>query len=301
MDSVNLLPPTSGGSRCSSAKHTLLLCQPVNVTVSHQLTTEATAAPRCHRYSRTFPKPAAPAAIVLSAAYRSRVAAQRRCALIYVPLFLSFAHHAYRQHLPGMRAEFVKMHGCGNDFVFMDNRDGCLASFGAGNAIAICDRRRGIGGDGVVLLEPAISPASACSWRFFNRDGSIAEMCGNGARCFASFARRCGVVTGNEPFTFDTVAGAVSAQFLDGDQVAIRLTEPRGYRCFPQGLGGVGALGALHYIDTGVPHVVIIVPDVSAIDVVGIGSTIRRYDCLPQQLVAVLVLARLLVSMMFDD
>ena len=108
-------------------------------------------------------------------------------------------------------------------------------------------------------------------------------------------------MTGNEPFTFDTVAGAVSAQFLDGDQVAIRLTEPRGYRCFPQGLGGVGALGALHYIDTGVPHVVVIVPDVSAIDVVGIGSTIRRCDCLPQQLVAVLVLARLLVSMMFDD
>ena len=178
-----------------------------------------------------------------------------------------------------MRAEFVKMHGCGNDFVFMDNRDGSLASFGPGNAIAICDRRRGIGGDGVVLLEPAISPASACSWRFFNRDGSIAEMCGNGARCFAVFARRLGVVTGIQSFTFDTVAGAVSAQFLDGDQVAIGLTEPRGYRCFTEGLGGVGALGSLHYIDTGVPHVVAIVPDVSAIDVTGIGSTIRRYEC----------------------
>jgi diaminopimelate epimerase len=158
----------------------------------------------------------------------------------------------------------------------MDNMDGSLAFFGPTHAVFLCDRRRGIGADGVVLLEPATSKSSACSWRFFNRDGSIAEMCGNGARCFAAFARKCGVVTGDHEFTFDTVAGTVSAQFIDGGRVAVGLTEPRGYRVFLQGLGGVSALGALHYIDTGVPHVVAIVPDVSAVDVVSIGSTIRR-------------------------
>jgi diaminopimelate epimerase len=72
----------------------------------------------------------------------------------------------------------------------MDNMGGSLAFFGPTHAVALCDRRRGIGADGVVLLEPAVSKSSACSWRFFNRDGSIAEMCGNGARCFAAFARR---------------------------------------------------------------------------------------------------------------
>ena len=168
------------------------------------------------------------------------------------------------------------MHGGGNDFVFMNNMDGSLAFFGSTNAIAICDRRRGIGADGVVLLEPATSQSSACSWRFFNRDGSIAEMCGNGARCFAAFARRCGVVTGFESFTFDTVAGAISAQFIDRGQVAVGLTEPRAYRVFPQGLGGIRAFGALYYIDTGVPHVVAFVPDVTAIDVMNVGSTVRR-------------------------
>ena len=83
------------------------------------------------------------------------------------------------------------------------------------------------------------------------------------------------MVTGDHAFTFDTVAGAVSAQFADGGHVAVGLTEPRGYRVFLQGLGGVCALGALHYIDTGVPHVVAVVPDVSAVDVANVGSTIR--------------------------
>ncbi len=155
-----------------------------------------------------------------------------------------------------MRTEFVKMHGGGNDFVFIDNMNGCLSFFGPDNARTLCDRRRGIGADGVVLLEPAISQSSACSWRFFNRDGSVAEMCGNGARCFAAFARRCGVVSGREPFTFDTVAGAVSAQFIDNGEVAVGLTKPHSYACFTQGLGGITAFGALHFIDTGVPHVV---------------------------------------------
>jgi diaminopimelate epimerase len=102
-------------------------------------------------------------------------------------------------------------------------------------------------------------------------------MCGNGARCFAAFARRCGVVTGRDTFTFDTVAGAVSAQLMDDGLVAVGLTEPHGYACFPRGLGGVSELGALHYVDTGVPHVVAFVHDVAAVDVTGIGSIIRRY------------------------
>jgi diaminopimelate epimerase len=176
-----------------------------------------------------------------------------------------------------MRIEFLKMHGGGNDFVLMDNMDGSLAFFGAADAAAVCDRRRGIGADGVVLMEPATSRTTACSWRFFNSDGSIAEMCGNGARCFAAFARRCGVVSGSEPFSFDTVAGIVSAEFIGSDQISVGLTKPHGYRCFPLGLGGVSELGALHYIDTGVPHVAAFVPDVTAVDVMGIGPVIRRY------------------------
>ncbi len=87
-----------------------------------------------------------------------------------------------------MDLRFAKMNGAGNDFVVIDNRDG--ESSLKRTAIArLCDRHRGIGGDGLLALEPAANGADF-RMRYYNADGGEAEMCGNGARCFARFAAK---------------------------------------------------------------------------------------------------------------
>ena len=81
--------------------------------------------------------------------------------------------------------QFTKMNGAGNDFVMLDNRDGAILLDGA-QISKLCDRHRGIGADGLLLVE---KPEGAADWRmrYYNADGAEAEMCGNGARCFVRF------------------------------------------------------------------------------------------------------------------
>jgi diaminopimelate epimerase len=83
---------------------------------------------------------------------------------------------------------FTKMNGAGNDFVLVDNRDGALQLDKAVIA-RLCDRHRGVGADGLLAVEPAQNGADF-RMRYYNSDGGEAEMCGNGARCFARFAQR---------------------------------------------------------------------------------------------------------------
>ena len=102
---------------------------------------------------------------------------------------------------------FSKMNGAGNDFVLIDNRLGDLRL--ASDQIAkICDRHRGVGADGVLLLERATNGADF-RMRYYNADGGEAEMCGNGARCFARFANR--VAGPLENVSFETPAGVIAA------------------------------------------------------------------------------------------
>ena len=88
-----------------------------------------------------------------------------------------------------MTLEFTKMNGAGNDFVLFDNRDGSI-DLTRDQVAQICDRQRGIGADGLMLLVPNQSGTADWSWQFYNSDGSDAEMCGNGARCFARYIRK---------------------------------------------------------------------------------------------------------------
>ena len=83
---------------------------------------------------------------------------------------------------------FTKMNGAGNDFILIDNRAGEI-DLDRSQIAHLCNRHRGIGADGVLLLE---LPANRADFRmrYFNADGGEAEMCGNGARCFARFANR---------------------------------------------------------------------------------------------------------------
>src|SRR5436305_4547599 len=116
---------------------------------------------------------------------------------------------------------FTKMNGAGNDFVMLDNRSGSI-TLNREQISRICDRHRGVGADGILLLE---EPANGADFRmrYYNRDGGEAEMCGNGARCFARFATR---VTGkNGAITFETLAGTIGAKLL-GDDVQIAMSAP---------------------------------------------------------------------------
>src|SRR5215207_8004741 len=93
-----------------------------------------------------------------------------------------------------MTVEFTKMNGAGNDFVLIDDRERKL-KLTREQVVRRCHRQRGVGADGLCLLVPSSSGKADWAWEFYNSDGSTAEMCGNGARCFARFiARKTGVL-----------------------------------------------------------------------------------------------------------
>jgi len=176
-----------------------------------------------------------------------------------------------------MKSDFFKMQGGGNDFVLIDNRRG-LVSPEKGSEIAriLCERRFGIGADGLILIESSLS--HAFKWRFFNADGSVAEMCGNGARCAARFAFET-EISGDE-LSFETLAGVIHAR-VKGRDVAIRLTEPCELKTdlAPSGLTGVkdGSL-LVDFVNTGVPHAVIFWNDLSIAPVNELGRQVRYHD-----------------------
>ena len=100
------------------------------------------------------------------------------------------------------------MNGAGNDFVMIDNRAGSV-QLSAEQIAKICDRHRGVGADGVLLVEPATNSADF-RMRYYNSDGGEAEMCGNGARCFARFVEK--VADARKKVSFETPAGIIAAQ-----------------------------------------------------------------------------------------
>ncbi|MCX6904379.1 MAG: diaminopimelate epimerase [Verrucomicrobia bacterium] len=148
------------------------------------------------------------------------------------------------------------MNGAGNDFVLVDNRAHTL-SLTPQQVVRLCHRQKGIGADGLILLESCRSGKADWAWQFFNNDGSTAEMCGNGARCFARFVQR---LTGQPgPITFETTAGVIRAQ-PQGDRVTIDLTDPKDLELDQQVEVSTGIL-TVHSLNTGVPHAVIFVPN----------------------------------------
>src|SRR5712675_1085006 len=111
---------------------------------------------------------------------------------------------------------FTKMNGAGNDFVMLDNRD-LRHHLDKGAIARLCDRHRGVGGDGLLAVEPAQNGADF-RMRYYNADGGEAEMCGNGARCFARYAGR---LTGKaDRISFETIAGVITARLL-GENVEL--------------------------------------------------------------------------------
>ncbi len=164
------------------------------------------------------------------------------------------------------------MSGAGNDFIVVDNRSGAI-KVSREQIVRLCDRHRGIGADGFLMLIPCASGKADWAWDFYNSDGSSGEMCGNGARCFARYVQKRTGATGN--FTFETGAGIITASFR-GDRVTVNLTEPENLRLNDQVPLSIGA-HTIHSLNTGVPHAVLYVPDADQAMVMQLGPEIRRH------------------------
>ncbi|MFM8471236.1 MAG: diaminopimelate epimerase [Limisphaerales bacterium] len=171
-----------------------------------------------------------------------------------------------------MILDFTKMNGAGNDFILADNRAGNIR-LTPEHVAHLCHRQRGIGADGLMLLVPCKSEKADWAWEFWNSDGSRAEMCGNGARCFARYIQR---VTGaRDRITFETVAGVITATF-QGERVTVNLTAPHSLRLNEEVPLAAGP-AAIHSLNTGVPHAVLFVPDADKAMVNQVGAEVRYH------------------------
>jgi len=172
-----------------------------------------------------------------------------------------------------MKIPFTKLSGSGNDFILIDHRTPFLPESTLSQWVAkICAHRLSVGADGIILIEPPGKPQQAdFRWRLFNADGSPAEMSGNGGRCAARFAYLKGIA--KAAMVFETPAGLIQAEVV-GDQVRIRFTDPTDFRWrLAVTIDGTRREG--HFVNTGVPHLVYLVDDVDAVDLMTLGRKSR--------------------------
>ena len=153
---------------------------------------------------------------------------------------------------------FEKMNGTGNDFVVIDNRKQLIPLDKQQEfARKVCRRMFSVGADGLILIEK--SETADFSWNFYNADGSVAEMCGNGSRCAARFAYRhkiCG-----PKMSFDTIAGLIEAEIGENEEdVRVKMTQPFDFR-MDLSLRLDDTEYPVTFVNTGVPHAVIFVGD----------------------------------------
>lgn len=168
---------------------------------------------------------------------------------------------------------FYKMTGSGNDFVVFDSRDGSVEELQHPATIQrLCDRRQGIGADGVVIIEP--SPRADVLMRYFNSDGSRGAMCGNAALCVTRLSARLGLAKNADAMAIETDDGIVRSRLVN-DSPEIEL-QP--IRCVKQTAEGAAAAGErrLGYAVAGVPHVVVLCEDVGRVDVANRGAALRN-------------------------
>lgn len=174
--------------------------------------------------------------------------------------------------------QFAKYSGCGNDFILIDNRSQHFPPKGRALIPVLCHRRKGIGADGVILLE--LSDIADCRMRIFNADGSEAEMCANGVRCLALFFRELGFP--KRRFMLETMHRLMHVEIQAGGVVDVELGDPSHIQWNVE----VSALDQTHQVqllDTGVPHMVLFTEDIDRVDMVDLAPTLRqRRDLAPK-------------------
>jgi diaminopimelate epimerase len=171
------------------------------------------------------------------------------------------------------RLPFFKMHGGGNDFILIDHRRGVIPEADQPRfARRACARQVGVGADGLILIEN--SAQADFSWRFYNADGSVAEMCGNGARCAARFALLHKLAPEN--LTFETLAGTIAAE-VKGRRVRLALAGIEDFHLHLDiPVDGQNLVG--HFLKVGVPHVILPVTDLEAAPVKELGRLVRFHS-----------------------
>lgn len=172
-----------------------------------------------------------------------------------------------------MLLHFTKMHGAGNDFIMVDDRELKVPWEDYQLMAAIATRRTGIGCEGIILVQP--SDRADFRMRFLNPDGTEVELCGNGARCVAEFAHSLGIV--RKSMTMETSAGLVDAE-IEQDGVRIWVPEPSA-RSYGVTLEVPQGTFTGHAVSIGCPHFVVPVPvaELENFDVAGIGAALRQH------------------------
>ncbi len=159
----------------------------------------------------------------------------------------------------------------GNDFVVLDNRKGVIGNRISSFARQLCDRKLGIGADGLLLVEK--SKIADFKMRIFNPDGSEPEMCGNRSRCIALYSKLNKIASYSTKI--ETKAGLLSAK-VGKVNVKISMTEPKDMK-LGISLKLKNKPYKLHYINTGVPHVICFVKDLDCVDLASFGRSIRYH------------------------
>ena len=181
-----------------------------------------------------------------------------------------------------LRIEFAKLSGSGNDFICLDGSDGrfdgLLASGGRVGHFArtLCRRRLGVGADGVIFGLGSADAAADIACRFFEPDGSEAEFCGNGTACLARWAIANGWLAA-DGFRIHTQAGVVMGQEAEGGYIREWVPVPTQVEA-DVALGLEGERQRCDFAVTGVPHAVVYVDDVAAVDVARLGPAIRHHE-----------------------
>jgi diaminopimelate epimerase len=167
---------------------------------------------------------------------------------------------------------FFKMSGSGNDFIIIDNREKIVKEAGLPDMIEkVCRRKMSVGADGFILVEKSHQVDFA--WRFFNSDGKLAEMCGNGARCAARFAFLNGIA--GKQMSFKTDVGIIDASISE-QGVKLKMPDPKNIETdFIIELQR-GPL-SINTANTGVPHVVVVTDNLDRVDVINQGREIRYH------------------------
>ena len=166
-----------------------------------------------------------------------------------------------------MKVKFWKMSGAGNDFIMLDAKP--AGRSGPAMARALCDRRRSIGADGLLILTRRKGRIRLDYW---NADGSSA-FCGNGSRCAALWAKANGWMKGNN-IIIETSRGPLQARLTAKGRAEVVMPAPKGLRLGLK-LKVLNQNVQAHFVDTGVPHAVVFVPDITKMEVKDLGRVIR--------------------------
>ena len=170
-----------------------------------------------------------------------------------------------------MNIPFWKMHGAGNDFILVDDRRFMFPREASDLVVRLCTRRRGVGAEGLLLIQP--SSCAHFRMRFYNPDGTEADMCGNGARCIARLAHEIGAAPAQ--MQIETAAGILHADVFS-PLVRLQLPPPKDWRLHLS-VSWKESAHPVHSVNSGVPHAVCVVNDLSSTDVAAFGTFLRRH------------------------